>query len=131
MVMWKNYTPKFGACIKSTVNKVVASIAYNDYDIWCGKITYDGYYAQKGLVANLFSKAKAYSEEEECRFYFFEYEHPNYTLPYIKIDINPFVMIDEIILSPFIDARAANKLAEFITAGYRIDNVKQSKIIIK
>lgn len=47
------------------------------------------------------------------------------------IDINPFVMIDEIILSPFIDARAANKLAEFITAGYRIDNVKQSKIIIK
>lgn len=130
MVMWKNYTPKFGACIKSTVNKVVASIENNDYDIWCGKITYDGYYAQKELVANLFSKTKAYSEEEECRFYFFEYKQPNYTLPYIKIDINPSVMIDEIILSPFIDSRAAKKLAKFITAYYRIDNVKQSKIKI-
>lgn len=131
MVMWKNYTPKFGVCIKSTVNKVVASIANNDYDIWCGKITYDGYYAKKGLLTNLFSKAKAYSEEEECRFYFFEYKHTNYSLPYIKIDISPSVMIDGIILSPFLDSRTAKKLTEFIRKSYKLTNVEQSNIVVQ
>lgn len=126
VIMWKSYTSKYGACIKSTVGNIVASIIQNNYDIWCGKITYNGYYAQMGFIKNLFSKKPAFSDEEECRFYFFEYEQPQSLLPYIEIDVKPSVMIDEIILSPFIYKKAAEKIAQLIQNCYGIYNVNPS-----
>ena len=126
MVMWHSYTPKFGACINSTVHNVIASIKQNDYDIWCGKMTYHGYSAQNGFMMNLFSKIPAYKEEEECRFYFFEYEQPKNILSYINIDIDPSVMIDEIILSPLINKATAKKLAHFIRSKYGIKTTESN-----
>ena len=123
MSMWKMFSSKFGVRIKSSVHNVVASIKENKYDIWCGKMTYNGYYADKGFMENMFSKVPCYSEEEECRFYFFEYESrkdSNDLLPYIEIKIDPAVMIDEVILSPYIAPDASEILVDFINGKYNI-----------
>lgn len=131
MVMWKNFTPKYGACIKTTVGRVVNSIRCDEYGIMCGKMTYKGYFAQRGFTDNLFSKMPEYSEEEECRFYFFEKKKPEKQLPYVKIKVDPAALVQEVILSPFINRKTSEKLSEFIKCQYNIKNVSPSKIKMK
>ncbi len=121
ILMWKNHTSKFGVCIKSSVHNFVASMQENKYDIWCGKMTYDGYYAEKGLILNMFSKNPEYCGEEECRFYFFEHNTSETIQPYITIPVDPSILIDEIALSPYINKQASKILAEYITSEYNIN----------
>lgn len=118
--MWKMFTSKYGVCIKSNVHDVAASFKINDYDIWCGKITYDGYYAQKGFIANMFSKRSVFSEETECRFYLFECNETDIQTPFIKVPIMPKTMINEIVLSPLIAHTTAKLLAEMLQVTYKI-----------
>lgn len=118
--MWKMFTSKYGVCIKSNVHDVVASVKNNDYDIWCGKMTYDGYSAQKGFMANMFSKRSSYSEEQECRFYLFESNETDNQIPFIKVPIMPKIMINEVFLSPLIAPATAKLLADMLQATYKI-----------
>jgi hypothetical protein len=49
------------------------------------------------------------------------------TTPGFSIPINPEVLIDDILLSPFIDNDAARSISQIIKQKYNI-NVKQSRI---
>lgn len=118
--MWKTFTNKFGVCVKSSVHNVVASIMQKDYDIWCGKIEYNGYYAQKGLISNLFSKKPVFSEEDECRFYFFGEKDMVDQSQYVKLKIDPNIMVNDIVLSPFINRKSSQRLASFFISEYGI-----------
>lgn len=136
--MWKLYATEVGACIKTTVCNLVASLELDlipngDNKVICGSMNY-----KKDLIPSsdeegqLFNKDKAYEAEKEFRFYFqlsddYEKKKEKYRL----IPVNTAVMIDEIFLSPFLCKEAANKLARMIKCSYGIENVKQSKIKIK
>ena len=128
-LMWKNFTTKMGGCIKSTINRFVASFANDDYDICCGKMLYTGVYAGQDFTESLFTKDKAFEEEKEIRFYF----TPKNGLPTnkgISIPILPDVMIKEIILSPYIEPMARDVLKQIISEKYEII-VTPSKIELK
>lgn len=135
-LMWKCYATEEGACIRTTVHNVIASlqIAFDkssENKIVCGSMDYKEYKPSAIEESQLFDKDIAYSDEEEYRFYF---HCPTYDTNkeaigvLIPVDIK--VMINEIILSPFIKKDAAEKLARMIRCAYNID-VKQSRIKIK
>jgi hypothetical protein len=81
----------------------------------------------------LFNKSLYYSEEDEFRFYFHikSKEGIESNKDFIRIPIDTTVLIDEILLSPFIGKEAANKFARVIKCSYGIDNVRQSNIKIR
>lgn len=128
VLMWKNFTSKLGVCIKSTIAKFIASFKKDDFVICCGRMFYEGIKYHNDNLERLFIKDKAFKGEEEIRFYF---------IPSAKIDtskmkglsiaVDPEDMINEIILSPYIDKIAANELKEFIAREYKV-KVNQSKI---
>lgn len=128
-LMWKNFTTKIGGCIKSTINNFVASFANDDYDICCGRMSYTGIYAGQDFVESLFTKDKAFEEEKEIRYYFTPKKDISNSKG-ISIPILPDVMIDEIILSPYIESKAQDILKQIISEKYDI-NVTSSKIELK
>lgn len=128
-LMWKNFTTKIGGCIKSTINNFVASFANDDYDICCGRMSYTGIYAGQDFVESLFTKDKAFKEEKEIRYYFTPKKDISNSKG-ISIPILPDVMIDEIILSPYIESKAQDILKQIISEKYDI-NVTSSKIELK
>ena len=89
-------------------------------------MTYDGYSAQKGFMANMFSKRSSYSEEQECRFYFFESNKIDIHSPFINVSIMPKIMINEVILSPLIAPPTAKLLAEMLQTTYKIKTQYQT-----
>ena len=128
-LMWKNFTTKMGVCIKSTINNFVASFANDDFDICCGRMSYKDIYAGQDLLDSLFTKDKAFEEEKEIRFYF----TPKKNLiasKGISIPVLPNVMIDEIILSPYIESKACNVFKQIISEKYNI-KVTSSKIELR
>ena len=79
-----------------------------------------------------FGKDEVYADEDEFRFYFAlsdDFDRKGTTHRLVPVD--PKVMIDEILLSPFLCKEAANKLVRMIKCSYGFENVEQSKIKIK
>lgn len=128
-LMWKNFTTKMGGCIKSTISHFVASFANDDYDICCGRMSYTGIYVGQGFVESLFTKDKAFEDEKEIRFYFTP-KKGLLTSKGLSVPILPDVMIDEIILSPYIELKARDVLKQIISGKYDI-KVTSSKIELK
>lgn len=137
-LMWKSYAGDTGVRIKSSIHNLIASLQLNlDKDgndkVYCGSMNY----CQDLLPSNeeekqFFSKDEVYTEEDEFRFYFILSDDSNRECTtHCLIPIDPDVMIDEILISPFLCEVAANKLVRMIKCSYGIDNVKQSKIKIK
>ena len=135
-LMWKCYATEVGACIRSTVHNLIASLRLNldeksENKVVCGSMNYKDYMPSSIEEHQLFDKDKAYVDEEEFRFYF---HLPSYNSDKdakgILITVDTNILIDEIILSPFIKKDAADKLARTIKCMYNID-VKQSRIQIK
>lgn len=136
-LMWKSYATEIGVRIKTTVHNLIASLEIDiEQDgmnkVVCGSMNY-----KKNLIPSsdelgqLFDKDMAYSAENEFRFYFHISNDPDKkSTKYRLIPINTSVMIDEILLSPFICKEAADKLAEMIKCSYGI-SVKQSNIKLK
>lgn len=101
-LMWKSYTPnKCGAMLRASIHNIASSFGNTLPHIICSNMIY-----QQKIPSNtnpldaLFFKATPYHSEEEVRFYI---------LPDMPIEgngtffkINPEIMIDEIILSPFL-----------------------------
>lgn len=136
-LMWKSYATEIGVRIKTTVHNLIASLEIDlerngMNKVVCGSMNY-----KKNLIPSsdelgqLFNKDMAYSAENEFRFYFHISNDPDKkSTKYRLIPVNISVMIDEILLSPFICKEAADKLARMIKCSYGI-NVKQSNIKLK
>lgn len=137
-LMWKSYAGEIGVRIKSSIHNLIASLQLdlekdgND-KIYCGSMNY----CQNLLPSNdeekqFFSKDDVYTEEDEFRFYFILSDDSNRkSTTHRLIPIDPNVMIDEILLSPFLCKEAANKLIRMIKCSYGFENFEQSKIKIK
>ena len=135
-LMWKSYASNMGVCIQSSSHRLIQSltnsedIKVNDYDIYCGSMNY--YQAVKVPMREewMFWKDREFSDEKEFRFYF-EFNKDDNKDDSIKlIPINPSILIEKVILSPFIDINARHKLASILQREYGI-NVEPSKIKIK
>ena len=135
-LMWKSYATEMGACIKTTKHNVIASIKTDITEqsenlVICGSMDYKSFKPSLDEEKQLFDKDIAYAEEKEFRFYFhFPSYDTNKDANAITIPVDTKIMIDEIILSPFICKDAANEISQMITDKYNID-VKQSEIKLK
>lgn len=136
-LMWKSYATEMGARIKTTVHNLVASLEINfekegDNKVVCGSMNYKEIHPSFDELSQLFDKDIVYADEDEFRFYFQlsdDTDKKKSRFCLIPVDIN--VMIDEILLSPFICKDAATKIARMIKCCYGIDNVEQSNIKLK
>lgn len=127
-LMWKNFVENKGACIKTTINNFVASFRDDNYDILCGRISYNGYNAEQTIMETLFSKDRAFSEEKEIRFYFAPRDrNVDISDNHASIGVDPNVLIDEIILSPYIEPLERKGLEHELNSNYKI-KVSSSKI---
>lgn len=135
-LMWKSYATEIGACIRTTVHNFIASlqidldITNNMNKVLCGSMNYDYFKPSTNEEDQLFDKDIVYADENEYRFYFLfasdsEKKKDENKGIYVSVDTN--IMIDEILLSPFICKEAANKIARMIKCAYNID-VKLSNI---
>lgn len=136
-LMWKSYATEIGARIKTTIYNLVASLEIDlekegENKVVCGSMNYKEFRPSYDELRQLFDKDKVYADEDEFRFYFqLSDDTDKKNTKYRLIPVNTAVMIDEIILSPFICKDAANKLARMIKCSYGFENVEQSKIKIK
>lgn len=138
-LMWKSYATEIGACIKTTVHHFIASLQI-DIDpvgsknkVICGSMNYDYFKPSTIEDKQLFDKDIVYADENEFRFYFLlasdsEKKKDDNNVIYVPVDTD--VMIDEILLSPFICKDAACKIARMIKCSYDI-NAKVSNIKLR
>ena len=136
-LMWKSYATEVGVCIKSTVHDLIASLkldlARDGKDkVICGSMNYGRIFPTYDEEGQLFDKDTVYSDENEFRFYFYlSDDNTKRTTNSCLIPVNPNVMIDKIILSPFICKEASEKIARMIKCSYDIEFVEQSNIKLK
>ena len=138
-LMWKSYATEIGACVRTTVHNFIASlqidlnIIENENKVLCGSMKYDYFRPSTIEGDQLFDKDIVYADENEFRFYFLlasDAEKKIEENKGIYIPVDTKVMIDEILLSPFICKEAGDKIARMIKCAYDID-VKLSNINIK
>ena len=126
--MWKNFVDNRGACIKTTINNFVASFVEDDYEICCGRMSYNGYQANQDYMEALFSKEHFFEEEKEIRFYFTPIDrNENMLDDHVCMPVNSNVLIDEIVLSPYIEPLERELLKHDLRGKYGI-KVSSSKI---
>jgi hypothetical protein len=138
-LMWKSYATEIGACIRTTVHNFIASlqidldIVNSENRVLCGSMNYD-YFKPSTIEDNqLFDKDIVYADENEFRFYFLlasDTEKKNDEKKGIDVPVDTKIMIDEILLSPFICKEAANRIMRMIKCTYDID-VRLSNIKIR
>lgn len=137
-LMWKSYATEIGVCIRTTVHNFIASlkidldITHNNL-ILCGSMDYKDVIPSTNEENQLFDKNIVYADEEEFRFYFLlasDSEKKEDENKGIYIPIDTKVMIDEILLSPFICKEVGDKIARMVKCAYDI-NVKRSNIELR
>ena len=134
-LMWKSYAGDTGVRIKSSIHNLIASLQLdlekdgND-KVYCGSMNYcPNLLPSNDEEKQFFSKDDVYTEEDELRFYFILSDDSNRKgTTHRLVPIDPKVIIDEILLSPFLCKEAANKLARMIKCSYGIENVRKSDI---
>ena len=130
-LMWKSFTSKMGVCIKSSICNFIASFETDDYDICCGRMSYTGIKSDHDFEDSLFAKDNAFEAEREIRFYFTPKNNTDTSIQEgVSLPVSPEVMVNEVILSPYINIKARNVLMHFISEKYNI-NVTTSKIEFK
>lgn len=137
-LMWKSYAGETGVRIKSSIHNFIASLQLDLRKEGVDKVYYGSMSYCKDLLPSddeehqMFSKDEVYADEDELRFYFKLSDDSNKKgATHRLIPVEPKVMIDEILLSPFLCKEAANKLVRTIKCSYGFENVIQSKIKIK
>lgn len=79
----------------------------------------------------LFGKDIAYADEREFRFYFnLPDDSCKKETKAIFIPILPDVLVDEVVVSPFVHPEASKKIVSFLKCCYNLNNVSPSKIKI-
>jgi len=135
-LMWKCYATEMGACIRTTTHNFIASLKQDFSEnsenlVICGSMDYKKLKPSFEEEKQLFDKDTGYSEEKEFRFYFhLPSSDTNKDEKGILVPVNTKVLINEIILSPFIRKEAAEKLAKMIKCDYDIE-ANPSKMKIK
>lgn len=135
-LMWKSYATEVGACIRTTTHNLIASLKIDlDYEndenrVLCGSMNYKvPLIHSTDESSQLFDKDIVYADENEFRFYFLLKSDTQEDSSGIHIPIDTTVMIDEVILSPFINRDAADMLLRMLRCTYNI-NVSVSNIKI-
>ena len=126
-LMWKAYTSgNCGVCMVSTIYNVVASFnSLNGHTAYCSRMFYDGFSYNDTSADYMFTKAKGYASEQEVRFYFLnddtdcpnkdagnQHKKPEW------FTVSPDVMIDRVILSPYMRGNSFNLLKQLLTKAY-------------
>ena len=131
ILMWKNYTHKNGACIKSKISNFIAAFDnkyFSNYTVYCCRICYDNFIKNYSSFECNFVKRLCYSDEKEIRFLFCPNgEITESNLEAIYIPVYPEIMIEEIILSPYIGMKRAKYLQRILSTRFNI-KVSLSKI---
>lgn len=134
-LMWKSYATEMGACIISSVNRVIESLKVDlskdgENRLVCGSMEYMEYCYSTIEEHHFFRKDIFYADENEFRFYFdFKSCEPK-NKDYILIPVDTATMIEAVQLSPFICAEAADKLKRMLNCSYNV-NISPSNIKIK
>ena len=117
--------------MKSSIYNFIASFETDDYDICCGRMSYTGIKSGQDLEDSLFSKDNAFETEQEIRFYFTPKNNSDTSIQEgVSLPVSPEVMVNEVVISPYINIKARNVLMQFISEKYNI-NVTTSKIEFK
>lgn len=124
ILMWKGYGSVFGACIRSNLNNFVASFDSTDFgkfDVYCAPINYRFQRFADAPEDCIFRKDPYYKDEKEIRFIFMPKDETiKDSNKKIQLSINPRIMVEEIILSPYISKDAALFLADVISSTSNI-----------
>lgn len=114
LLMWNCYASKIGVRIKSTVRRFVSALDTDAYYILCGRMNYTVYNYYNDDF--LFSKDKGYGGEDEFRFYFMpknsDPESDSEKPKPVRIKVNLSELIEDVMLSPYIETRAANEICK-------------------
>lgn len=122
-LMWKSYVSnKVGCRIETTIKDLISSIDVKGMDILISNVKYVKEHINDGNVQHyIFEKPVYYQDEKEVRLCVLKCDH--HTL----LDINPFQMIKEVTLSPFIN----NLFVQFLIEKFQIDYPELSDKIRK
>lgn len=133
-LMWKGYTEENGVCIVSTIRNFITSIQDSkDFQrakctIHCGQMLYNGFSTMD--MENLpFWKGREFASENELRFYF-EIADDTGKDNHIFIPIDCSILVNKLIISPFVCPKTAEALVEMLSNRYKI-KVTSSKIQVK
>lgn len=101
-LMWKAYTPdKYGVMIKASIHNIASSFGSPLPHIICSEMRYGKLLETMSILDALFHKDTSYKDEKEVRFYIQSLDSTlNINNTFFKI--SPTIMVDEIILSPFL-----------------------------
>ena len=133
-LMWDRMGESHQACIKTTVGNFVSAFIELKYHIWCGKMLYGPIY--KAIMSDdiIWYKEPYFSDEREVRFYFstgLQNIQPDSTPnDHQFFPVNTQTLINEIVLSPYIERNAAEVLKDTIKNTYEIPT-SLSKIEIR
>lgn len=123
-LMWDRDGEKHKACIKSTIGSFVSSIHETDFTIWCGKMIYEPLFPVLMSDDIIWYKQPYFSDEREIRFYFSKEMHciipDNDTSNHRRFRVDRKTLIQEIVLSPYIEKTTAQKLKECFEKKYKI-----------
>lgn len=137
-LMWKSYGGIYGACIVSSITNFIASFnpeSFSEYEVYGTQVEYRSLNYTDVAEDALFIKSNFYKSESEFRFLFLPKED-NREKELLEQQANIWlpcdfsVMIDKIILSPFIPEAMATFLRQSIESKFKLD-VKVSKIKFK
>lgn len=133
-LMWKGYTGEIGVCIVSTIRKFITSIQDSkDFKkkeciIHLGQMLYNGF-SSINTESLPFWKGREFASENELRFYF-AIEGDTDKDNHVFIPINRSMLINKLIITPFVCSTTAKVLADMLRTKYKI-NVSSSKIRIQ
>ena len=122
LLMWNCYASKVGVRIKSTVRRFLSALNTDAYDILCGRMNYTVY--SYYIDDFLFTKDKGYGGEDEFRFYFMpkatDQDSDSEKPKPVRIKVNLSELIEDVMLSPYIETRTANEICKMINDKYKI-----------
>ncbi len=123
-LMWDRGGERHRACILSRVGDFVSAFENTNLHIWCGRIIYE---PLKPLLLSediIWYKEPYFSDEREIRFYFSsefsKIVSDKGNNSGLLIPVNKELLIHEIVLSPYINKSAAEKLKQSITETFGI-----------
>ena len=123
-LMWDRDGEKNKACIKSTIGSFVSSIHETYFTIWCGKMIYEPIFPVLMSDDVIWYKQPYFSDEREIRFYFSKEMHSiipdDDTSNHRRFRVDRKTLIQEIVLSPYIEKTTAQILKECFEKKYNI-----------
>ncbi len=132
-LMWKNYATSVGVCIVSTIHHFIASfktIEFSKYDVFAAEVRYRNFQRDDSPIDMVFTKSEHFSGESEFRFFFVPKVDNSPNTKYINLKYDSNVMVDYVILSPFIKKDTSRAIIDMLKSKFDI-KAYQSSIRIK